>query len=350
LKEVAESLQPKDHMIKQLQQHLHEFEIEFERQLKEQRGKEDQIGVKVQQITCLAVESKKLKKEIAEMDRTIGRYTNDLHNLVTNPDFEKKDWPAEIRRIYHVHVCKQNAREDRMPIEEIQRSMRQMEGKVTTLTVKWAQMEATCKKDMQRKAQENATLVHDLNQLRVQNKSLQSKVKTLELKLQELDQGGSDGRQAIENEPRPGSAPAPPPPATRVGVPKVPSGGELPGPRQRAQSPFEGGAFTAPPAAKIHQKGMCGRSLRAKSETKVPIEERKRLESLKLTADVNSRQLQVQKRENVMLKKQISDLLKEEGRGSFPAHHARSSSKSTGRISPYSQDSIIIGDDDGSAR
>merc|ERR1711879_677832 len=51
---------------------------------------------------------------------------------------------------------------DQLPIEEIQRQMRQMEGKVTTLTVKGSQMEATCKKDIQRKAQENATLVQEL--------------------------------------------------------------------------------------------------------------------------------------------------------------------------------------------
>merc|ERR1711959_637971 len=44
LKEVTESLQPKDHMIKQLQNHLSEFEREFEKQLKDQRSKEDIIG------------------------------------------------------------------------------------------------------------------------------------------------------------------------------------------------------------------------------------------------------------------------------------------------------------------
>merc|ERR1719331_100179 len=242
LKEVTESLQPKDHMIGQLQNHLREFEAEFEKQLRDQRDKEDILAQRKQQINFLVSETKRISSKIAEKDRTIVRYTNDLHNLVTNPSLPKNEWPAEIRRIYHVHVCGQNVREDQLPIEEIQRQMRQMEGKVTTLSVKGAQMEATCKKDIQRKAQENATLVQELNQPRTQNKGLQTKVKTLQRTLKNLEQGSGETPQQqlqgpVDETSRPSDGGPAPPAAT--GVPKVPSGGALPGPRQRAQSPIE---------------------------------------------------------------------------------------------------------------
>jgi WD40 repeat protein len=303
LKEVAESLQPKDRMIKQLQNHLHEFELEFETQLKDQRGKEDMIRQKKQQINFLKSEVQQLQTKIAEKDRTIVRYTNDLHNLVTNPEVLRKDWPAEIRRIYHVHVCGLNVREDTLPLEELQRQMRQMEGKVTTLTVKGSQMEGTCKKDIQRKAQENATLVQELNQLRVQNKATQTKVKTLELQLKNLEQGGGEAHQqlaSIENTMGDLEVPLPPVPAA-TGMPKTPSGGALPGPRQRAQSPLE----DVLPLTGKPKKG--GKMVGGRQ-----IEHEERLQNLQATADINGRQLQLQQEENKRLRKRMGNLLKGE--------------------------------------
>jgi len=305
LKEVTESLQPKDHMIKQLQCHLHEFELEFENQLKDQRAKEDILSQRKQQINFLVSESKRLSARIAEKDRTIVRYTNDLHNLVTNPELDRKEWPAEIRRIYHVHVCGQNVREDQLPIEEIQRQMRQMEGKVTTLTVKGSQMETACKKDIQRKAQENATLVQELNQLRMQNKGLQTKVKTLEQTLKTLEQGGGELPQQhlavpVDETTRAADAPVPPPPAS-PGVPKIPSGGALPGPRQRAQSPMED-TLALPTQTK--KTGGLGYTVPRRSA-----ETENRLGSLKQTADVSHQQLQVQRDEKQRLQKEIDKLL-----------------------------------------
>merc|ERR1712070_183063 len=159
-------------------------------------------------------------------------------------------------------------------------------------------MEQTMKIDIQRKAQENATLIQELNQLRVQNKGTLSKVKTLELKLKSLEGGDAKQTQAAIDH----QAAAPPPPAA-PGMPRTPSGGALPGPRQRAQSPNEQTlALSLSTKTKPKKGGMM--------QSGASIEHEERLQSLQLTADVNSRQLQVQQEENKRLKNRMHQLLK----------------------------------------
>merc|ERR1719161_1987209 len=112
----------------------------------------------------------------------ISAYTNDLHNLLTG-DMDQRLWPTEIRRIYHAHACGEtNAKEERLPAEEMMRQMRQVERRVSSLAYKRTQTKAVCKADMQRKAHENATLVYELNELRVMKRSLQRQVKELKLR------------------------------------------------------------------------------------------------------------------------------------------------------------------------
>jgi len=304
LREVTQSLEPKDRMIDQLKRHLKELECEFERQLIDQRSMESDIEQKQQQIEFLKKETKQLRGKIKEKDTTVSRFTRDLHNLVTG-DIEIRCWPQEIRRIYHVHVCGLTAKQDRLPIEEIQRQMRLMERKVTSLAAKGLHMEATGKMDIQRKSLENATLVHELNELRVQKKSLQSQARNLQLELDKLDTSQAQAAQlqpgrpppAIENHARRRVEPLPP--AGVASMPKTPSSGSLPGPRQRTQSPVpsQGGSrrllsTTAPPQ-------------------KLPEEVQKRMQSLLLTADINSRQIQHQKEESRILRDQIETLLRE---------------------------------------
>ncbi|CAE8635467.1 unnamed protein product [Polarella glacialis] len=75
-------------------------------------------------------------------------------------------------RLYHTHVLDDRRDQERLPLEEMQRQMRVMERRVTSLAAKNNQSKGTCKSDIQRKANENATLVHELNELRVQKRSL----------------------------------------------------------------------------------------------------------------------------------------------------------------------------------
>mmetsp|Transcript_74009 Transcript_74009/g.130742 ORF Transcript_74009/g.130742 Transcript_74009/m.130742 type:complete len:1319 (-) Transcript_74009:59-4015(-) len=271
LAEVTESLQPKDHLIKQLNQDLAELEGEFERQLADQRALEGQLEGKKQAAAALTTEGNDLRERIAEKDGMIFRFTNDVHNLVTKQK-DLKMWPKEIRRLYHTHVCNDQHSQERLPLEEMQRQMRVVERRVTTLAAKGMQSRATCKLDIQRKANENATLVHELNELRVQRKSLQSQVRSLTQKLKQLEGGGNSGstpalggpsrKQAIEDggitagnsvspaamSPSPSAQsldntssvnspmPMPPrPPSATSATVREPTG-SMPGPRQRSSS------------------------------------------------------------------------------------------------------------------
>jgi len=319
LREVTETLQPKDLMIDQRNRHLHELEAEFEKQLVDQRNMEDAIDQKKQQIAFLASENERLKGTITEKDRLIGRFTDDLHGLITNQELDAREWPAEIRKMYHTHVRGEVARQDRLPVEEIQRQMRLMERKTTSLAAKGSQMEAMCKADIQRKAQENAQLVGELNELRVQKKSLQGMIKSKEKELKQLEhnigeqlqlKGMKGSRLALEDTitslPPPSTTSPTPPPQGKT-LPRTPSGGSLPGPRQRAQSPLEDSAA----AARTMPKKLGSMDATAPPSTS---EERKRLESLLLTADFNSQEIQMQREENKLLREQIEQLLAERQR------------------------------------
>jgi len=259
LAEVTESLQPKDHLIKQLNQDLAELEGEFEKQLADQRTLEGQIEQKKQAAAALSTEGSNLRERIEEKDAMIFRFTNDVNNLVTKQK-DLKMWPKEIRRLYHTHVCNDQHSQERLPLEEMQRQMRTVERRVTTLAAKGMQSRATCKLDIQRKANENATLVHELNELRVHRKSLQSQVRSLTKKLKELESGASGlsptRKQTIEDQ-SPGNSPQQPSQSPSVQSlvdkestqsplplpPRPPSAatvreptGSMPGPRQRSSS------------------------------------------------------------------------------------------------------------------
>merc|ERR1711904_217121 len=92
-------------------------------------------------------------------------------------------------------------------------------------------------------------------------------------------------------------------------MPKTPSGGDLPGPQQRAVSPLtETGALAASSSARATKMvaPLDGR------RTSMSSEEQKRMQSLVATADVNTEQLKVQRAENKRLRNQLGKLLKEE--------------------------------------
>eukprot|EP00929_Paragymnodinium_shiwhaense_P070126 TRINITY_DN35496_c0_g1_i3.p3 TRINITY_DN35496_c0_g1~~TRINITY_DN35496_c0_g1_i3.p3 ORF type:complete len:179 (-),score=55.79 TRINITY_DN35496_c0_g1_i3:118-654(-) len=74
------------------------------------------------------------------------------------------------------------------------------ERQVTSLAVKAGQNKATCKSDIQRKAHESSLLVHELNELRVQKKTQQMNVRTLQKKLETLSRAllpACQGRRAV---------------------------------------------------------------------------------------------------------------------------------------------------------
>ncbi|CAE7173318.1 Cfap57, partial [Symbiodinium microadriaticum] len=171
---VSTSLQPKDSLIKKLNEDLNDLETEFDRQLLEQRQLEAQIVSRRQKAGILAQETEELKAQVREKDAQIRRFTSDVHHLVTE-ETDLSVWPREIRRLYHQHVEGDLRGQGRLPLEDMLRQMRVVERQVTSLAAKGNQIRAMGKLDLQTKANENATLVQELNQLRMLKSSLQRK-------------------------------------------------------------------------------------------------------------------------------------------------------------------------------
>ncbi|CAE7549687.1 Cfap57 [Symbiodinium natans] len=227
LAEVSTSLQPKDSLIKKLNQDLTDLETEFERQLLDHRQLEGQIAQRRQKAAILTQETEELKARVREKDAQIRRFTSDVHQVVTE-ETDLSVWPREIRRLYHQHIDGDLRGQGRLPLEDMMRQMRVVERQVTSLAAKGNQIRAMGKLDLQTKANENATLVQELNQLRVVKSSLQRKVRDLSTKLSHLapEKAALKGGQAAAG------LPAPPKPSQ--GAVQEPKG--LPGPRQNTSS------------------------------------------------------------------------------------------------------------------
>jgi len=326
LREVTSSLQPKDHLIGQLNAQLKELEFEFERQLTEQRTVEGHLEQKDQKISHLTSEGQRLRNTIKARDRIIERFTTDLYSLVNN----QKDirlWPQEIRRMYHEHVqgdCGPTE-EEQLPMEELQRQMRLMERKVSSLAVKGVRTESVCKSDIQRKGHENSMLIHELNELRVERKTSQTKMRLLELKLKETEQEvqkfqleGKQENLAL----RDGSAPpldisaassgGPGPSRPLRRSPSAPAPGERRSQRQMDKQSVTGASSSVAgsSAAKSH-----GGKVAKGFASHVSQEEQRRMHNLLLTKDLDQQHIQMQKLENKILRDQVDKLLNERESG-----------------------------------
>mmetsp|Transcript_56384 Transcript_56384/g.145162 ORF Transcript_56384/g.145162 Transcript_56384/m.145162 type:complete len:1345 (-) Transcript_56384:95-4129(-) len=317
LAEVTSSLQPKEKLIEQLNGHLEELEFEFEKQLVDARQMEGAISQKRQQLASLAAECQKLREVIKEKDRLIGRYNYDLHNLITEtPD--QKVWPQEIRRMYHAYVCGERGGEERLPLEAMQRQMCQVERRVASLAVKGGQMRQACKSEIQRKANDSGQLVHEVNELRMQRKSLQMSVRGLQKKLEELERPNESTAQLLNSASAPmrledgdagPTSDAESPSAPDVGMPRTPSG-SLPGPRQQQSAPRDGrssplelaGSRKKPTRTKSVPPLSAAKVLRASPEDKL------RLQHVMLTEQINMETVKVQADENKLLRNKIEAL------------------------------------------
>merc|ERR1719456_873510 len=155
LREVSESLMPKERQIEQLKAQLQDTEAEFEKQLNTQQHLQQTMELRNQKIAQLQEEVKKQESSVKE----------------------------KVKRLYHKYVKKERttAKSDTRGVEEITKQMGLMEKKITSFAVKSERAELACKTDTQRKALENSLLIHELNELRYEKKNLESKLRNYEL-------------------------------------------------------------------------------------------------------------------------------------------------------------------------
>merc|ERR1712224_777555 len=127
------------------------------------------------QIVELSTENAQLKEVISIRQRRIERFQASLYQLVKEEQDVRK-WPKVINQIYKDHrhigsISKDD--ENRVPMEELKRQTKLMERKVVLMATNKVIAEEKCRQDIQSKTTENSLLIHELNMLRVDRKSLQ---------------------------------------------------------------------------------------------------------------------------------------------------------------------------------
>mmetsp|Transcript_12331 Transcript_12331/g.28196 ORF Transcript_12331/g.28196 Transcript_12331/m.28196 type:complete len:399 (-) Transcript_12331:11-1207(-) len=191
LREVTESLKPKEDLIAQLHLQLSGLEEEFERQLEIQKQRESVLEAQTEKVTQLTSEAEKQKEILKQRERTIFRYSSDLQELAA--DLDTRNWHIGLKKIWREHVNPDIFKEvqklphgvvvEDLPIQELGRQIQVMERKASMLALRSKRGEATCKADTRSKTQENSLLIHELEELRIEKKSLQAQVQELQLQV-----------------------------------------------------------------------------------------------------------------------------------------------------------------------
>ncbi|EER19131.1 normocyte binding protein 2a, putative [Perkinsus marinus ATCC 50983] len=207
LREISESVAPKDQEIKRLRKRLVETQQELEEQARLLRKLEDDVERKAHLAVHHRQEVVMLNEAIVEGKNTLLELKRELSTVVHHTDM--KEWPKLLKRIYHQHVVggeetpakhsiatrqtnmmksAQSTSEPRENLgsEEAQRQMKALDKRLHSLTRQSSRANAASRRDLSRRATENATLLNEINGNRVRNKNLEDKVKLLELELRDL--------------------------------------------------------------------------------------------------------------------------------------------------------------------
>jgi hypothetical protein len=311
LREVAQSLQPKDQMIEHLNEDLMKLEAEFEMQLARQHQMVSVLQQKDARIKELQEEGEQLRGVINARQRRIDRFHSDLYDLVQKEQ-DIRCWPEAMLDIYRDHVNLDSIAKDSenaVPMGELRSHTKLMERKVSQLGKNKASIEDRCKQDIQSKTAENSLLIHELNLLRVERKSLQRQVKDLDLRVRLRDMGSKspkaleDNNQAsISSQPQQaleGAASDPLLNAFFAG--SLPLGGKgLPAERTRPLS----GQRTAARTTWQHAGG----ERKQRPNSHMAPEVRGQMQQLLAKADLNQQQIEMQSLENKLLRDQLETL------------------------------------------
>jgi len=141
-------------------------------------------------VAHLSAEAEQRKEDLKRRERTIFKYTADLHALATTEQ-DTRNWHIGLKKIWRDHVDPSvfnKDEESNPPMLELNRQIQVMERKATTLTKKGKSSEDTCKADIIHKTQENSLLIHELDELRVEKKALHKQLKELELRVRQAEQ------------------------------------------------------------------------------------------------------------------------------------------------------------------
>lgn len=327
LREVTQSLQPKEHMITQLNEDLVNLESEFENQLYMQHQMESELQKKDVEIKDLHAEGEQMEEALRHRQRRIENFHTDLYKLVKE-ETDVREWPMCIKRIYRDHMnpeCIAKEAEQNIPMEELRRQTRLMEKKVTQLGVNKGATELQCRQDIQNKQTENSLLIHELNMLRVHKKTLNRQVKDLMLRVRQAELKALPALEDKDTRSHSslalGNSPSDPSlvPTLDIFGGRAPSGSGLPPGRPLSGKSFSTTRRIAPTAGPARSTWQhAGGDKKRRPDAHLPPEERRKMQQCLAKADLNQQQIEMQTLENKILRDQVQMIAeKQETTGSI---------------------------------
>jgi len=313
LQEVTLSLQPKDEMIAQLNAQLRDLEAQFELQLEVQKQMEVVVEQKKEQIAEVAEECKQLRAVLKQRERTISRFHTDLHDLVTEEQDVRK-WPLGMKKIYRDHVDPDRIFKDGdLPgAKELGWQIKVVQKKAVALADKSRKTEATCSADIMHKMHENSLLIQELNEIRVEQKVLNRETEDLELRCRQAERrlaekaakgaplalGAGAGSPLALTQPESGIA------SESIGI----GSGSM---NAAAAASFFGPKAKAQAQPHLKSAKESSPALIRASPTRVSPEERRQMQRLLATSDLNQQQITMQRLEHKLLNDQLQKLVQE---------------------------------------
>lgn len=204
-----------------------------------------------------------------------------------------RKWPQGIRKIYHDHVrldriCKDG---DSLGMQELSRQVEVMQRKSSSLAAKGKQTETTCKMDISKKMHDNTELIQELDELRMEKKSLERHAKDLEFSVALMEKKVAARRA----DPAP-TALSGQPPLIAIG-----SGTESSAPGQLFLSQ---GIF----ADRTRAQALDFKPRRKSLPSHASVEERKQMRHLLAAAELSNQHIQMQRLEHKLLADHLDKL------------------------------------------
>ncbi|KAF4657614.1 WD repeat domain 65 [Perkinsus olseni] len=227
LREVSEAEGPREEEIHRLRRKISDAQGELEKQAAVQKKLEGDLERKAALAGQHRNEVATLNERIQDGQNTLAELKRELTAVVENPNV--KEWPTLLNRIYQERIVdkkpSRSAKEERVsepssvdheliqqmrtspstsnlgdclgPLEA-RRQMKALDKKLHSLAAQSSRANAASRRDLSKRAMENATLLSEINDTRVKKKNLEDQVKSLQIELREIRgkeaQRGGEGR------------------------------------------------------------------------------------------------------------------------------------------------------------
>jgi len=188
--ELNKLIEPKDRMLKELQNQIGELDNELQSDSKNKLGLKQELDDQEEKMMAQYHELQKERRRTNDKERFIQQFIKELHKLVTEMD--PSMWREAIRKLHHKYVTDKKDTQKQMEewtgqsdeiVAEFTRQREHLERSLNERSKKSEKTEIRTKEDLNRKVLENALLIEEINDLRRDKKHLTLKLQETESRM-----------------------------------------------------------------------------------------------------------------------------------------------------------------------